>query len=265
MAGTKLIKIDGGKNINMKQKAAMKTIADRAIQRQIESRTKQELNLGQSLVASNALGFNNSNVINIGVNAASLAISQGDGQGNRQGNKITIRKLVFRGTLHPLPYQLSTNPIPKPTQVKVWLFYDRYNPTTTPTPQADFFQNGNSSGAFQNDLIDLWCPINTDKYKVFKTKIFKLGYASFGQSADGVYPSVIGINNNNDFKFNCNFNFDCTKYIPKHIQFRDTSTDPTTRSIYALFAYCAADGTQFSATNSCVGIQYICSVKYGDA
>jgi len=243
----------------------IKKIADKAIHQQIQDKTIQFLNLGQSLVASNGLGFDNSNVVDIGVSVANLQIPQGVGQGNRTGNKIKLRKLVFKGTLCPKPYDAATNPVPKPTQVKVWLFYDRENPTVKPTPKTDFFQNGNSNNAFNNDLIDLWCPVNTDKYKVFKTKIFKLGYSSYGQPGDGVYPSVIGINNNNDFKLNCNFNFNCTKYVPKNCIFRDNTLDPTTRGLYAVFAYCAADGTQLAATNSCVTLQYISSANFENA
>lgn len=240
-------------------------IATAVIHRQIEDKTIQLFNLGQSLGASNSIGFNNSNVIDIGISASNLQIPQGVGQGNRSGNRVVLKNLYFRGTLVPLPYNVSTNPVPKPCQIKVWLFYDKENPTIKPTPQTNFFQNGNSTNSFNNDLIDLWCPVNTDKYKVFKTKTFKLGFASFGQSADGVYPSVIGINNNNDFKLNCNFQFDCTGYIPKNIVFRDNTIDPTSRGLYAMFAYCAADGSQFSATNSCVNLQYMCSADYEDA
>ena len=243
---------------------AMRAAIRKEISRNAEDKDASVLSLSQNLVSSSGLGFDTQNVIDCGISTAGVQIFQGTGQGQRVGNKIKVKSITFKGTLVPLPYNVTSNIVPRPSQVKIWIFYDKENPTVPPTPQADFFQNGNSVNAFQNDLVDLWLPVNTDKYRVLTTKTFKLGYASYGQAADGVYPSVIGINNNNDFKLNANFSFDLTKHYPKIVDFRDNNGDPSTRGLWAMFAYSCADGTQYSPSQICMNVAYMTSVKYED-
>ena len=246
------------------KKTAFKKAVKKVLASQIENKTAQLLLTGQNLVSSNNLGFATQNIFDCGISASAIQIYQGVGQGQRIGNRIQVTSLVLKGTITPLPYSLN-NTVPKPTQVKMWIFYDRYNPTTQPDPYNDFFQNGNSNNNFQNDLIDMWMPVNTDRYRVLATKQFKLGYASYGQAADTVYPSVIGINNNNDFKLNCNYKFNLTKHIPKRVTFRDNNGDPTSRGIYCMIALAAADGSQFVATTTAANHQYMVSCTYRDA
>lgn len=250
-----------------KVSASVRAAIRKEISRNAEDKDASVLNLSQNLVSSNALGFNTSNVIDVGVSTAGVQIFQGTGQGQRVGNKIKIKSIKFQGTLVPLQYG-TNNTVPRPNQVKVWIFYDKENSTTTPTPQADFFQNGNSVNAFQNDLVDMWLPVNTDKYRVLATKTMKLGHASYGQSQDNVFPttgvSPYGGFNNNDFKLNCNFSFDLAKLYPKIVDFRDNNGDPSTRGIFALFAYAAADGTQWIPSTIAMNLQYMVSVKYED-
>jgi len=256
------------KSYARKKAAPLRKMIKKEIARNIEDKTQSVLNLGLTLTSVNNLSFNTRNVVDVGVSAAAVSITQGTGQGNRVGNRIKIKKHVFKGTLVPLGYT-ANNTVPRPMQVKMWIFYDKENPSGTPNPYADFFQNGNSINPFQNDLTDQWLPVNQDKYRVLTTRTFKLGHASYGQSNNLVYPTMAvspyGGYNNNDFKYNANFSIDLTKYMVKNVAFRDGNVDPTTRGLFALFSYACADGEQYAPSTEALMLQYMVDCKYEDA
>lgn len=243
---------------------ALRRVVKREISRMTENKTKESLNYQQTLYSTyDTTNFPTNNIFSVGPSATQLDVQQGTANGQRVGNKILIKKLTFKGSLVPLPFNATTNPTPTPMQIKLWIFYDKTAPTTQPNPLTDFFQFNSSSNAFANDLADLWAPINTDKYKVLTTRTFKLGYQQFtsaagGSPADGYYT-------NNDFKLNANFSMDLTKYIPKVVRYNDNNSDPTSRHLYAMFAVTSASGGPVAIGSRMAGLQYWCQMVYEDA
>lgn len=243
---------------------AVKQIVKREIARAVETKSKESLNYQQVLYPTyDTTNWPVYNVVPVGFTSSSLDIFQGTGEGQRIGNKIKVKKLTYKGTIVPAPFDATTNTKPRPQQLKVFFMYDKTAPTTKPNPLGDFFQFNNTSNAIANDLADLWAPINTEKYRVLKTKTFKLGYGQFtsgsgGSPADGYFC-------NNDFKLNCNFSFDLTKYIPQLVQYNDNNSDPTSRGLYAVWVLCSADGGPIAATQRTVGVQWWLRAEYEDA
>lgn len=260
----KVIRKKTFKRRSAKRPSGIKKMVRREIARNVEDKTQQTYNLGLNIRGPTHANFDDQ-VVQISPCATALTISQGTGQGSRVGNSIKIKRCMFKGTLVPIAYDATVNPTPTPLQVKMFLFYDKLaapNDAITPKASNDFFQNGNSSTGFHNDLVDMWSPVNADRYKVFYTKIFKLGYAEY--AGTGVNVAQQGFANN-DFKFNQNFNIDITKYMVKHLKYKDNSSDPSTRSLYCMWLPSYATGATIGSTINCAGVQYMLDIKYEDA
>lgn len=242
---------------------AVKKFVSRALSKNTEDKSYQSYNLQQDIYPSNSTQFD-SVVTPLAPDAVGLTLSQGAGQGQRIGNRIKIKKLTIAGVMHPTPYNATTNPTPAPIQIKMWIFYDKENPTLTPTPRADgdFLQFGNGVSGFQNDLMDLYAPVNKDRYSILWTGITKLGYASY--TGTGALPQS-GNLSNNDFQLNSNFAIDLTKMVPKYYDFRDTATNPTTRGLYMMCQAVYANGAQMASATIPAQMSYVQNVVFEDA
>lgn len=251
-----------------RKKVPLKKMIRREISRNIENKSIQNYNLDRTLTSVFSTFDSSSgpvgNIVTLGPDPFALNITQGVGQGQRIGNKIKTKRLTFKGTICPFSYGATYNPEPQPVQVKIFIFYDKDDPNAVPQPaaNANFFQNGNSSTGFHGDLVDMWSPVNTDRYRVLTTKTFKLGFAS--ATGTGSVPATQGFSNN-DFKLNCNFSFDLTKHYPKYVTYNDTSTTPLSRGLWAAFVVANASGVVMGSGNRPCGIQYMQDYVYEDA
>jgi len=243
-------------------KQSVRKLVKREIARAVENKTIQEYDLGFDILPSSAGTAFVSSIHPIGPSPA-LAITQGVGQAQRIGNRIKLKKLMFKGTIHANPYNLTTNTYPQPQVVKMWLFYDKTFPTSYPDPSLDFFQFGNTVSGFQNDLTDCWAPVNKDRYRVLYTKQWKIGFSAW-TPATGTLANYGGLNNN-DFHFNGNFKINCLKYIPKTVVYRDNNSDPTSRHLFAMFQTINASGTQLQATERPTRMSFVVDCQYEDA
>jgi len=247
-----------------KRAMPLKKMIRKEIARNIENKTSQYYNYDVRLYAVGNASFPTDNVFPVGVDPTSLIIPPGTAQGNRIGNEIKTKKLMFKGTLSPRPYDSTFNAAPQPVQLKMWIFYDKTDPTALPNPQAanDFFQNGNSSKGFQNDLVDMWSPVNADRYRILASKTFKLGAAfNTGLGSNGALQNSA----NNDFKYNCNFSFNLTKHYPQRVKFNDGTTVPTTRGLFCMCAYVNATGAPVVSSQYTVALQYMLDYQFEDA
>lgn len=248
-----------------KRAMPIKRMIRREIARNVENKTQQNFVLQQDILPSSAATAAFDDLITpLQPDAVGLIISQGTGQGQRIGNRIKIKKLTFKGVIHPTQYNATTNATPAPVMIKMWIFYNKENPTLTPTVKADgdFLQFGNGISGLQNDLMDMFAPVNQDKYRVLTSRIFKLGYASY--TGTGALPQQ-GNLSNNDFNLNCPFSFDLTKHVPKIYEFRDTATNPTTRGLYMMAQAVYANGSQMASATIPAQMSYVQNIEYEDA
>lgn len=248
-----------------KKVTPMKKMIRREIARNVENKTVQMFDFSRQLRNQLDSEFDAKNVIALGPDPSSILISQGTGQGGRIGNRIRTKKLMFSGVLNPNPYDQFYNAYPQPTHVKMFFFYDKTDPNALPQPATanDFFQNGNSARGFQGDVSDCVMPVNADRYRVLTTRRFKLGCAQYSGSGAN---ANLGNFANNDFKLNCEFKIDLTKYYPKDVRFPDNSSLPTTRGLYCMIVFGTADGLVHGGDYSrAVTIQYVQDYHYEDA
>jgi len=241
--------------------AAVKTIVKKAIARNVENKTNNYLSTGTSIYPSNSASFLSS-IIPLSPYPAFIDIDQGPAQGERIGNKIKIKSLRLKGVMYPRGYSATNNLTPQPVQVIFWLLYDKQNSTIIPAPGADFLQFGNASIALQNDLVDCWAPVNTDRYRVLKKKVFKLGFADYSGTGTNVVSQSY---TNNDFSLNKTFSINLTDYVIENVKFNDNNTSPTTRGLFWMFTAVNALGTNMSATTIPASMQWNLSCDYEDA
>lgn len=221
----------------------LKRMIRREISRNIENKGQQAFNFNRSIYSSSNANFPD-NVIELGP-SNSLQIAQGTGRSNRIGNKIKTKKLVWKGDICMNPYDATTNTNPIPQMVKLVIFYDRVDPTALPAISTNFFQNGNSNTGFNNDLVDMWRPFNTERYRILATKTFKVGFAT--NMGTGTVPGFQGYTSN-DYKMTNTFSFDLTKFYPKIVTFDENNVIPNSRGLFAAF-YCAAGSGQTNSGN----------------
>lgn len=250
------------------RKTSIKRMVKAAVEKEAETKICIFSDLNRPILSSASLSsFDTNNIIPISCTSGAFELEQGVGESQRVGNKVTVVSASIKGTIHANPYNASTNPLLVPTQIKMFLFYNKLDPQQAPTPavSADFYDFDNTTTGFRNDLVDMWAPINTEKYSVLATRTFKCGMADSNQATPG--NSTTGPLNysNNDFKLNCNFSVNFTKYLPKRQTFRDNTIDSTTRQLYMMFVPCAANGAAITAGNAPCTVQYIAHLKYKDA
>lgn len=239
----------------------LKKVIRREMARVIETKSKQAYNLNKPLYPTNSTNFID-NIFEVGPDGSTMQITQGAGQGQRVGNEVRTKKLTLKGTIVPLPYNVTTNYAPLPMQIKMFFFYDKTDPIAVPYPVTDFYQDGSSSRGFSNDLVDQWAAVNKDKYCLFTTRQYKLGFAAV--MGTGTTPAQQAYSNN-DFSYNANFNIDLTKYFPKRVKFNDNLGTPTTRGLYVMTVISSADGTNIPAGWVTAAMQYEVDYQYEDA
>lgn len=243
----------------------VKKIVKRAIDRNVENKTLQWYSESRvDILPSNGTNFLSTiEPVSLGLlGTPVLTIPQGTGQGQRIGNRIKIKSAYIAGTIFPNVYDVTTNPVPQPCQVILWLFYDRSDPTNIPNPVADFFQKGNTTVAMSGDLQDIMSPVNTDKYRVLTKRVFKIGYANVaGTGANAANENFA----NNDFKLNRNFKIPITKYLIKNVKFNDNATLPMSRGLFMMITAVASNGSLYSAGGVPAQMFWNVSYTYEDA
>jgi len=172
-------------------------------------------------------------------NSGYLTIAQGSGQGDRVGNRIHVKRASLRIVAVTNPYDVVYSPTMVPYDVRIIIASNKQNPVATILPVANMFQDGDTSDPPTGALNDMLTPVNLDLIKPFMDRRFKLGVASAtgtGGYAAGQYWS------NNDYKYNVLEDIDITSFVPKEIEWNDTTTTPISRSVYMLVLPAAANG-----------------------
>lgn len=243
--------------------ATVKKIVKKAIARDVENKTIQYYSdSAVPIYPLDSVNFTTNNIYSVSLNNTTLSMGQGVGNGQRVGNRVKIKSAFIAGTIYPAPYDAGSNPTPQPTQVAIWIFYDKQFPSSVPNPTSDFFQRNNTVQPMDGTLQDLYSPINTDKYRVLTKRIFKIGYAA--ATGTGAVPGSQNFANN-DFKLNVSFKIPLTKYMIKNVKFNDASPNPTTRNLYFMILPVASNGSTFAAAGRPCNYFYNMSITYEDA
>lgn len=191
-------------------------------------------------------------------------IAQGTGNGQRIGDSIKVQRLTLQGFMNFDPSHYGdTDYMKNPLYVKMIVFRrkdDVIDPCNYGTTGInDLLLNGSIASAPQNLPSDMWRRFNTNVYKIYATRLFKLG-----NSAPSNNPQDTG-QWNNDFSFSKRFSIDLSKHVDK-VMFSETTGQPTNVSFNVAFLVCFANGyTPSSGQKPCVEIHYDMNCSYKDA
>lgn len=244
------------------KKTSIKRVVRKAIQSAAEKKVANFNDFSHSVVGSNSASAA-TQIVPVCPTTGGFEIQQGPSQDERIGNKIHVIRGSIKGTIHPNPYNATTNILPQPILVQMFVFWDKENTTTVPNPFSsnDFFQLGSTSQGFQNHVVDTWLPINTDRWSVVHRQTFKVGTAAY--EGTGINAGAQAFTNN-DFKFNCNYSVDLTKDLVKNVKYNDNNIDATTRGLYVMWVACEADGGTLPAAAIPCQVCFSADLKYTD-
>lgn len=150
-------------------------------------------------------------------------MTQGTGQADRIGNEVKPVSLMWRG------HMIAHPTIAKATLVRMVIFRQKDGITGIDT-MADIFQDGNTVAPPGNAPIDMYRPLNRDKYKILKQKKFSILPLDQASVNAGI----------NSIQF---FKMEVSKYLPKTIKYSDLVAQPTNAGIFVCFLMCHADGS----------------------
>jgi len=217
---------------------------------------------------------------------APMSMTQGTSSWNRIGNTITLKKWIVKVLIHPTldndPYASVGFQFNRFThQGKITLFIMKQKAGGIPlNTLPGLLQNGNAETTPTGILTDQLCAINTDRYKIYYKRSFRVGSSATGE----VIPNTGGIGQgfsipfpllaNNDLKVSAQFNVDICKYIGKNakITFDDNTVTPnlpatlTGISLCAIWSPIAGNMAVNAQTpNSCYQVLFNNHIEFEDA
>lgn len=188
-----------------------------------------------------------------------IGISQGSGSNQRIGNQIRTRRATLKGVFYPTKYDAANNPQPVPMEILLIIFKIKGTSGTGAFGddldgarhllnnhcfQSNYSTTQGSSGV-NGELLTLTRAWNKDVIQICYKRVFKLGnqYIQTSLSGDrGNHQSY----SNNDFKYNCKFSINITKYLSKVYRFLDNETTTSNRNTYCFWMPLPADGTDLN-------------------
>lgn len=260
------------KKVTKVSKKLIRTIANKVVSRRLMDKEVRSSN-SQGLFAypGAALGlppniWSNNNILDTSV--VYQGIAQNFGEGNRISNIIHPKKFTFSFMLAP-----NDNNVPSPIHIRMYVLTFKFDPnnsvaadiwgsmqnwSTTGGLNRSFFDNGNGTSGMAGDLTDLMKPINTNVWRVYKVKTFKIGVSAtptFGTTQYG----------NNDFKLSIRKTINLLPYIPKTIQYNDAEINSVNKKVFIVFECLRADGASNDVTTQYAKLYYNYNFKYENA
>ena len=184
--------------------------------------------------------FNTQNILPVSPYTSFLQIAQGTTVGTRIGNRITTRKLMMKFIINNLPYNVTTNTLPKPQDITIYFLKCKDTPVslTSSTGLGSFFQATGSAVAPSGNIYDEIKRPNGDVWTVCHKVHVKVGFQYYSGTGNDVTNQLFS---NNDYKYNVIKDIDLTKYCPKTVTYNDNNTTPTSPTLQMLILPANAD------------------------
>lgn len=216
--------------------------------------------------------FRDNNIICLTPNDALGSIYQmvqGTSQQTRVGNRVNIKKLIFRGIVAPNVYNATSNPTPNPFMLRMIILSTKRNVAGQSVADIynicnnTIFANGSSSLGMLGTLYDVITPYNNDVVTVMYQKTFKIGYENYSGVTGGA--DISQTKASNDYRLNARWSINCAKYVNKALKFNDNAGGTTSRQVYVVFQPVNFNGSIPVATTTPCGLIAGVDVFYTDA
>jgi len=231
---------------------AIAKIVKSVMTRQAESKTWFDYGVNQSIITASTSVPTNINLV--------PQLSQGVQKSQRVGNEVTVKSGYIRGHVNILPYDVTLNNLPVPCYVKIFIVSQKViqsNTLSDTVISSTFFDIGNSSAAFQGNMLDVGLTIDKDQWVLHGSKTIKLG-SGYPSSTGPV--GAAGYFDNSPMSAPFYFNFGKTL---KKLKFEDTNTEPTNRNLWIIFQAVPANGAS-GASQRMAEFHYSTRVEYTD-
>lgn len=188
-------------------------------------------------------------------------INQGTNQSQRIGNRVRLRRCVWKAIFSAYrdPVSGAYNYIP--AELKITVLSSIVNPNSAVKSDIrticanSLYQANAASIGMTSSLIDFLRAYNKDQVRIYKTRTYKIGGQNFPQSAP-----VVG---NNDFKFNVKCTINLGKYMNKIIKYDDSPSDARNKKIFIVLEAVPVDQSVGSTTPLVSMTNYL-HMKYED-
>jgi len=243
------------KRVYRKRGGARKSIVKivkSVLSRQAENKAWFDYGVNQSIASVSVTTPINKNLL--------PQLSQGTGHSARVGNEVRVKSGYVRGHVNILPFDNTTNSLPVPCYVKIWILSQKVINTSTLSSTSigtTFFDIVNSSIGLQGNMLDMELTNNKDVWIVHATKTMKLGS---GYPSAGGPVTTTGYYDNSPMSVPFYFNFG--KYV-KTLKYDDTSVAPTNRNMWIAFQVVSANGAN-SSGQIMAEFHYTTRVEYED-
>lgn len=238
-----------GKKDNMHLPPALLAELQRVVRKEVAKTEEVKMQLyttGSACGSYNYTSYGSNQIVSITPYASRTNIAQGLGQGDRIGNAIDVKRARLRMLFTVAPYDVTTNPLPKPVYI-LWFIFSKKLSAVEGSSLNNFFQTGDSSAAPTGTAQDLLYDVNSDVYTVYKKGMVKLGYSAFVATPGGVGGS--GYFSNNDYELSATVDVDWTSFIKRRQVFNDTTNSSDSSNVQVSFWTVNSDG---SATSNAV-------------
>lgn len=168
------------------------------------------------------------------IDISNPAISQSATSSGRVGNQIKVLKANLIMDFNLTPYNAVTNPNPCPCYIKLWLVSYRLENQLTSLSTTicnTFFKTNNGNIGPQANLLDLNFEVDTELFKVHKSRLITLGQTG-GVGTSAYYSTTSTLDSN---KSTARVIFPCGKLLGM-LRFNDASTTYTTNKNLWLLA-----------------------------
>lgn len=184
--------------------------------------------------------------------------------GQKLGNKVTIKRVLLKYVLLPQPYDITTNPVPGPIHIQMFLGRVKQSKALLPSAGdvAMLFNQGSTTVSPTGNLTDLNGMINKDYWDMKKVWEHKLGFAAYTGSGSSAAPQYY---QNNDFKYNVVRTMNITRMVQKLALFNDSANSVQNGNLFFGYQSLAASGGTTGATTVNAKINYSIHIEYEDA
>lgn len=262
-----------GKRVYRKRTAPKKSSVSKNVKRYVKKALHSQIenkivSINQTLAFGNIAESPDLNLYPVLPYAGYTSIPQGVGAGSRVGNRCKVMKVLLKYVLYPEAYSSSTNPIPQPQEVQMFLLNLKQASGILPTATQlqGLVQLGSASVALSGNISDIainsW---NTDVFNVrsWTHKLAWAGYTGTGSTSPTTAQSQYFANN--DFKLNVIRKMDITKHVASQIRMDDGGQTHLGKNVFFGFQCVNSNGTTGGSTILPCRINYWIDIVYEDA